>query len=143
MSFPANDHWLVFSYGDDEYIPTFLGYGHGLKSENLVKCSSKLSCKSDNFYVLQKKMDIKNKHIEMYLTFSLVTPEDEEEKSYYNFTRGVIYIDRKSYNIKNYTVYNSLQVENWCYDYIAVVKLESNIFEDSVDENSSVELSES
>jgi hypothetical protein len=79
-------------------------------------------------------MDFKNKHIEMYITFSLVTPKEGEENEYYNFTRGVIYIDKKSYDIKNYTSYNSLQIEQWCYDNISVVKLDSNIFaEDSVE----------
>lgn len=128
------DHWLVFSYDPEEIIPSFLGFGHGLKSENLVKCNSKLSCKTDTFYVSHKTMDFKNKHIEMYITFYLVTPEEEEENGYYNFTRGVVYIDKKSYHIKNYTSYNSLQIGNWCHDNISVVKLDSNIFaEDSVE----------
>lgn len=138
------EHWLVFSYDPEEIIPSFLGFGHGLKSENLVKCNSKLSCKTDTFYVSHKTMDFKNKHIEMYITFSLVTSEEgeeEEENGYYYFTRGVIYIDKKSYDIKNYTSYNSLQIDNWCHDNISVVKLDSNIFED-VTENNTVEISE-
>jgi hypothetical protein len=131
---PSFEHWLVFSYDPEEIIPSFLGFGHGLKSENLVKCNSKLSCKTDTFYVSHKTMDFKNKHIEMYITFSLVTPENGEEDGYYNFTRGVVYIDKKSYDIKNYTSYNSLQIDKWCYDNIGVVKLDSNIFaEDSVE----------
>ena len=133
-SSPFFEHWLVFSYDPEEIIPTVLGFGHGLKSENIVKCKSKLSCKTDTFYVSHKTMDFKNKHIEMYITFSLVTPKEGEENEYYNFTRGVVYIDKKSYNIKNYTSYNSLQIEQWCYDNISVVKLDSNIFaEDSVE----------
>lgn len=147
------DHWLVFSYDPEEIIPSFLGFGHGLKSENLVKCNSKLSCKTDTFYVSHKTMDFKNKHIEMYITFSLKSSEkgekgeegeegeEEEENGYYYFTRGVIYIDKKSYDIKNYTSYNSLQIGNWCHDNISVVKLYSNIFED-VTENNTIEISE-
>jgi hypothetical protein len=128
------DHWLVFSYDPEEIMPTFLGFGHGLKSENLAKCTSKISCKTDTFFVVKKNMDIKNKHIEMYLTYSLVASEEEGGKEEYGFTRGILYIDKKSYNIKNYAAYNSLQIDKWCYDNIGVVKLESNIFtEDSVE----------
>jgi hypothetical protein len=143
------DHWLVFSYDPEEIIPSFLGFGHGLKSENLVKCNSKLSCKTDTFYVSHKTMDFKNKHIEIYITFSLKPPEEGEEgeegeeNGYYYFTRGVIYIDKKSYDIKNYTSYNSLQIDKWCYDNIGVVKLESNIFAEDFTENNTVEISES
>jgi hypothetical protein len=125
------EHRLVFSYDPDEIIPIFLGYGHGLKHENLVKCTSTISCKTDTFFVVKKTMEFKNKNIEIYLTFSLVSPKDgeeREEKPYYGFTRGVLYIDKKSYNIKFYGQYNSLQVGEWCYDNIGVVKLESNIF---------------
>ena len=139
------DHWLVFSYDPEEIMPTFLGFGHGLKSENLVKCTSKLSCKTDTFFVVKKNMDIKNKHIEIYLTYSLVaSEEDKEGNEQYSFRSGILYIDKKSYNIKNYAAYNSLQIEKWCYDNIGVVKLESNIFtEDLLGRNSSVEISES
>jgi hypothetical protein len=140
------DHWLVFSYDPEEIIPSFLGFGHGLKSENLVKCNSKLSCKTDTFYVSHKTMDFKNKHIEIYITFSLKPPEEGEEgeeNGYYYFTRGVIYIDKKSYDIKNYTSYNSLQIDKWCYDNIGIVKLDSNIFAEDFTENNTVEISES
>jgi len=146
-------HWLVFSYDSNESIPIILGYGHELKPENVVKCTSKLSCKTDTFLVLKKTMDFKNKtNIEMYLTFSLRTPkegyenenEDEDENgdekgSYYDFSRGVIYIDKKSYNIKQYAQYTSLQIGEWCYDNIGVVKLNYNIFSDDDLKNSSVE----
>lgn len=132
------DHWLVFSYDPEEIMPTFLGFGHGLKSENLVKCTSKISCKTDTFFVVKKNMDIKNKHIEMYLTYSLVVSEKGGGKEEYGFTRGILYIDKKSYNVKFYAVYNSLQIDKWCYDNIGVVKLESNIFTEDF-----VEISES
>lgn len=137
-SVSSSEHWLVFSYDPEEIIPSFLGFGHGLKSENLVKCTSKLHCKTDTFYISHKTMDFKNKHIELYLTYSLITPEDGKEKEYYSFKRGVIYFDKKSYNIKDYLVYNSLQIDKWCYDNISVVKLDSNIFA-----KDSVEISES
>jgi len=86
-------------------------------------------------------MDIKNKHIEIYLTYSLVSSkegEENDENPQYGFSRGVLYIDKKSYNIKFYGQYNSLQLGEWCYDNIGVVKLDSNIFAED-----SVELSES
>jgi hypothetical protein len=138
---PSVEHWLVFSYDSNESIPIILGYGHELKHENLVKCTSKISCKTDTFFVVKKNMDVKNKHIEIYLTYSLVDIKEGEEKSQqlqYGFSRGVLYIDDKCYNIKFYGQYNSLQIEEWCYDNIGVVKLDSNIFEE-VKENSSVE----
>jgi len=141
MTMPSLEHWLVFSYDPDEIIPTFLGYGHGLKCDNLVKCTSKISCKTDTFFVVKKNMDIKNKHIEIYLTYSLVSSkegEENDENPQYGFSRGVLYIDKKSYNIKFYGQYNSLQLGEWCYDNIGVVKLDSNIFAED-----SVELSES
>jgi len=131
------EHRLVFSYDSDEIIPTFLGFGHGLKNENLVTCTSTVSCNTGTFFVVKKLMEFKNKKIEMYLTFSLVNPKDEEEKEKeanvertpsYGFTRGVLYVDKKNYNIKFYGQYNSLQIGEWCYDNIGVVRLESNIF---------------
>jgi hypothetical protein len=146
-AYTSCDHWLIFSYDPEEIMPIFLGFGHGLKSENLVKCNSKLYCKTDTFFVVKKNMDIKNKHIEMYLTYSLKPSEEGEEgeeNEQYGFTRGILYIDKQSYNIKNYAVYNSLQIEKWCYDNIGVVKLDSNVFtEDVLRRNSSVEISES
>jgi len=138
MTNPSHDHWLVFSYDSNESIPIILGYGHELKPENLVKCTSKLSCNADTFFVLKKTVDFKNKtNIEMYLTFSLRVPKEGDEngdKKCYDFSRGVIYIDKKNYNIKYYSQYNSLQIGECCYDNIAVVKLDSNIFsEDSIE----------
>jgi hypothetical protein len=127
------DHWLVFSYCSNESIPIILSYGHELKPGNIVKCTSKLSCKTDTFFVIKKTMTFKNNNIEIYLTFSLRSPKDgdgdgDEKRPYYDFRRGVIYIDKKSYNIKYYAQYNSLQVGECCYDNIGLVKLEHNIF---------------
>lgn len=132
---PSVDHWLVFSYDSNESIPIILGYGHELKPENIVKCTSKLSCKTDTFFVIKKTMTFKNNNIEIYLTFSLRTPKDgdgdgdeNEKRPYYDFSRGFIYIDKKSFNIKYYAQYNSLQIGECCYDNIGVVKLDYNIF---------------
>lgn len=131
----SSDHYLVFSYDSEEIIPTVLGFGHGLKSENLVKCTSNIPYKKDTFYIIHKTMDFKNKYIEIYLNYSIVPPQDGEDgRCCYSFKHGVLYVDKKSYNIKYYGHYNSLQIEQWCYDNIGVVQLDSNIFaEDSVE----------
>lgn len=132
---PSFQHRLVFSYDSQEIIPTFLGFGHGLKNENLAICTSTVCTKNEAYFVVKKTLNFKNKNIEIYLTFSLVSPNNGEEKEAivertpsYGFKNGVLYIDKKSYNIKFYGQYNSLQIGEWCYDNIGVVKLESNIF---------------
>jgi len=121
------DHWLVFSYNPDEIMPIICGFGHELKEKNVVKCSSIISCKMASFYILQKKMEFKNKYIEIYLTFTLA--ESDPDRHHFNFKRGVLYIDgKKKCDVIDYKSYNSLQIENFCYDDISVISVPGDVF---------------
>jgi len=115
---------VVFSFDKDEILPTFLGWGHGLKEENMclwetIYCEKKQDGKIKECI---KKALYKNIHIDIFLTFVV---NDKCE----TFEKGIIKFANKEYNIIDCRSYYSLQIENWCYDGISVIKLPYNIFE--------------
>jgi hypothetical protein len=64
----------------------------------------------------------KNKTVDMFLTFSL-------KNEHYILEKGVVKIDNKECNIIDCRSYYSLQIGQYCYDNISVVKLPYNIFD--------------
>jgi hypothetical protein len=115
---------IVFSFDNDEIMPTFLGWGHGLKEENmcffeLISCvktqdGTRKECLERALY--------KNKIVDMFLSFVL-------KNEYYILEKGVVKVDDKEYNIIDCRSYYSLQIGQYCYDNISVIKLPCNIFD--------------
>ena len=109
---------VLFSYGDDEYLPTIIGYGHNLKEENL--CEGNFTrLKSDNFINTSKyklKTTYKNKEITIFLTYS------KKE-----LTDCHIMLDDIKIPVKDYRMYCSLQIGKYCYDNVHVFRLNSSI----------------
>lgn len=127
------EHRLVFSYDSsaNEYVPQVLGWGHGLKEENLVKCISIIQVENESCYVVKKNTEFKNKKIEISLTYNKCETDTQEggyksgDYDYY-LSQGTVYADGKSFNVLQYRRYYSLQIEKFCYDNIHVVRLSEN-----------------
>jgi hypothetical protein len=114
-------HPIVFSYEKDEYIPVLLGYGHNLKNENLCYCNSEVVSRSDSGFSLKKTAIIFNKELEVVIEYDIVEGKER-------YRSGAVYLDNIAYQIDFYSYYNSLQIGEWCYDRIGVVKLSTNPF---------------
>jgi hypothetical protein len=105
---------IVLTYGPNEYVPMFVATGHNLKTENLYKCSSTVAFDNSNNYTVQKKCD----KFDILLTFS----ENQ-------FSHGFLYVNNNTNKVLDYRCFQSLQIENYCYGNIGVIKLEKNPFE--------------
>ena len=116
----ALDHYIVFSYDEDEYIPAFLGFGHGLKEKNICKCTSTIVSESLLRYTVLKKTIFNKKEIAITLVIG-----NENSK----FISGFLTIDNKKYPILQYAMYASLQIDTYCYDNISAIRVSHNIFE--------------
>jgi hypothetical protein len=114
-------HPIVFSYEKDEHIPVLLGYGHNLKNENLCYCKQEIVSQSDFGFTVKKSANIFNKDVEVVIEYDIV---DGNER----YRSGAVCIDNIAYEIDFYGYYNSLQIGEWCYDRIGVVKLSANPF---------------
>jgi hypothetical protein len=115
---------IIFSFDKDEIMPTFLGWGHGLKEENMcffeIISSVKTQDGSRKEYI--ERALYKNKTVDVFLTFAL-------KNEYYILEKGVVKVDNKECNIIDCRSYYSLQIGQYCYDNITVIKLPYNIFE--------------
>lgn len=114
-------HPIVFSYEKDEHIPVLLGYGHNLKNENLCYCNSEVVSRNDSGFSVKKTATLFNKEVEVVIDFESINGR-ERVKS------GSVNVDNIAYEIDFYGYYNSLQIGEWCYDRIGVVKLSMNPF---------------
>jgi hypothetical protein len=118
----SDTHRIIFSYQDNEHIPIVLGFSHGLKSKNLCLGKSNIVFRNKAYSIVQKVAMLNNKEIKMLLTYSYF---DDRE----TFVRGFLYIDGKEHLIQFCAMYNSLQIEDACYDRIMIIKLNDDIFE--------------
>ena len=115
---------IIFSFDKDEIMPTFLGWGHGLKEENM-SFSEIISCvktEDGTRKEYTEKALYKNKTVHMFLTFAL-------KNEYYILEKGVVKVDDKECNIIDCRSYYSLQIGQYCYDNISAIKLPYNIFD--------------
>jgi len=108
---------VVFSYGDDEHMPVLIGYGHNLKEENL--CKGELTqIEKDNISSKYKiHSHCKGKEINIFLTYS------KKE-----LTDCHIMLDDVKIPVKDYRLYWSLQIGQFCYDDVHVFRLNNSIF---------------
>ena len=109
--------YIIFSYENDEYMPIIYVFTHNLKSENIARCSSNKIFETENIKIYQMNTIHKNKIIDIFITYFNNT-----------FLRGMVYCNGTEYNIINYNNYESLQIDNLCYDNISFIKLSCNIF---------------
>lgn len=105
-------HRSVLSYGDDEYLPVICMVGCNLKEKNLCTCMSKKTVKNGGYTIIREKAICQDKDVDIFLTYT--------DKG---FVRGFLYVDGKEYPIVDYRVYASLQIEHYCYDNIAGIRL--------------------
>jgi hypothetical protein len=107
---------VLFSYGDDEYLPVLLGFGHNLKEENL--CEGELieleSAETSKKYKIETQY--RNKNTQIFLTYENTELIDCHIK-----------LDDNKVHIKDYRVYCSLQIGDYCYDNIHAFRIPENI----------------
>ena len=116
------DHFLVFSFDENEIVPCFIGFGHNLKEEYLCRCKTISKTANENIVTYKKNAICKDKNIDMYLTF-------QWKKPFLELLHGKVVVDNDAeYKVYDYKSYNSLQIEQYCYDSISVIKLKNNFF---------------
>jgi len=113
---------LVFSYGDDEFMPVLLGYSHNLKEKNLTQCTFRILSEDDQTLVVQRSGKLFEKDVELKVTL------EKTGNGYDRFCSGLMTMDNKDFVVQNYATYSSLQIGNYCYDRIAVVRLKDGCF---------------
>lgn len=114
-------HHIVFSYGDDEHMPVLLSFSHNLKPQNVALCDSSLVYHGPVYFILKKTTSLFDMDITLLLTFSYFNNKE-------SFMRGFAYIHDKEYPISICNNYSSLQIGEYAYDNILLIRLESNIF---------------
>ena len=64
---------IIFSFDKDEIMPTFLGWGHGLKEENMCffEMISCVKTQDGTRKEYTERALYKNKTVDMFLTFAL------------------------------------------------------------------------
>jgi len=115
---------LVFSFDKDEIMPTFLGWGHGLKEENMCFWET-ISCEKtehDTIKEYTKKALYKDVEVYIFLKFIVKNGYDTLEK-------GIVKVGDKECVVIDLRSYYSLQIGQYCYDNISVIKLPYNIFD--------------
>jgi hypothetical protein len=122
-------HRIVFSYGDDDHFPIMLGWGHNLKEKNMCTCDSSITEQTDEEITVKKTMNIHDTDIAILVKYSVSFNDSGEKRSKYSSAKLVA--ADKEYDIPLYGTYNSLQIEQCCYDNITVVRLPCNIFSSS------------
>lgn len=108
---------VVLSFDQDEYLPIFISLGHNLKDTNIYISDAAVLLNMPNYYIIQKKFTLNDRLVDMYLTHS--------ENA---FIRGFFYYNNKEFNVQDHKTYQSLQIEDFAYDNISVVRLLENPF---------------
>ena len=108
---------IVLSFNEDEFLPTFISIGHNLKEKNLYMTEAEMILDNPNHYIMHKKFMKGEKRVDLFLTHV-------EDK----FVRGFLYYDNKEIPILDHRTYYSLQIEEFAYDNIAVVRLREDPF---------------
>lgn len=109
---------IVLSFDADEFLPILVSIGHNLKEKNLYMSDAEIILNNSNHYILHKKIMKEEKKADLFLTHTRGN----------NFIRGYLYYDNKEIPILDHRTYVSLQIENYAYDNISVVRLEQDPF---------------
>jgi len=114
-------HRIVFSYEEEESLPILMSLPnhHKLKEKNTFIGETTKTVKNGKYFIVRTRIgydetenQIHNK-IDIFLTYTA----DE------GFLRGFVYNNGKEYPILDYKTYNSLQIEQFCYDKITAIRL--------------------
>jgi hypothetical protein len=106
---------IVISFGEDEYLPLLVSVGHNLKPENTYTSIGNLIVNTKDYYVIHKRVTKGENVMDMILTHS----EN-------GFIRGFLYYDNKEFAISDHRTYVSLQIGEFCYDNISVIRMSEN-----------------
>jgi hypothetical protein len=105
---------IILSFDADEYMPLFLAIGHNLKEKNIYKCTTTMPLSSHNIYVIHKKCDV----LDLFLTYNNST-----------LLRGFVYTKNGEIPVLDCRSFESLQIGEFCYGNVCVVKLPVNPFD--------------
>ena len=113
-------HRVIISFGEDEWLPVLVDIGHNLKHENTFLCESEMVMDNPDHYILHTVFMRNEKRCDIIITYSDKT-----------LIRGFLYYNNKEFVVNDSRTYASLQVGEWCYDNITVVRLLENPFLES------------
>jgi hypothetical protein len=102
--------WIIFRENSNELHDTYP-----------FKCTSELIYDDNEHSIIHKKVNIKNKNIDLYITC-----KKEGTTNEWNFVRGFMYKNNKEYVIKTIALFSSLQIGTYCYDKILICDYFSN-----------------
>jgi len=103
---------IILCYDENEYLPYFTSLGHNLKEKNLLSVCCEKIVNMDDFKTLHCFGSHKKKDVNAILTYNNN-----------QFIRGFFYIDNREYSVIDFRMYNSLQIENFCYDNLGAIQL--------------------
>jgi len=104
---------VVLFFEKDEYMPIVLAIGHNLKEKNIYKCESNVILRNQDNIIIHKKCE----EFDIFLTYC----KD-------NLLRGFLYTKNGEKEVLGASTFSSLQIEQFCYDNICVVKLSKDPF---------------
>lgn len=113
--------FLVFSYGEDEHVPIYTCFGSKLKTKNVCRSLSSVIEKNETVQVVEKKTLFNEKEIIVRVRYNI-------ENGYYDFLDGTLIMNEREHPVLLCRSFYSLQIEEWCYDNIDVVRVSDNIF---------------
>jgi hypothetical protein len=112
---------VVLSWGNDEHLPVLLDIGHNLKEENLYDCESNMLMSSQDYFMIHRTFLYNNMQVNMFLTHY----KDR-------LIHGFFYYNNKEFKVIDHRTYRTLQIGEFCYDNINIVRLSQNPFDESV-----------
>jgi hypothetical protein len=117
---------VVFTWETNEHMPLCFGFGHGLRLENRFLCESELILDHTEYFMLQKtiqRTDLPNELVTSNHDIRIFLTHKNDD-----FIRGYLYFNNKEILVLDHRVFQSLQIEKFCFDSISVIKLASNPF---------------
>ena len=104
--FVDNPDWINLSYQELSKL-----------SDEILLCNSTIIMDLPNHYIVHKKCS--ETQCELFLT--MMKTNDRWE-----FVRGYLYQDGKEIAIKEYTMYKSIQMGEWCFDNLGICVISIN-----------------